>query len=83
MAIVNMFTLSVRGLTLDVKIWRLQTYRRQILTSKAGPRASRLVELFYVLYHPLTNLSSVSEMFVMHNMGQCIADDMLVRQSLA
>ena len=37
------FTLSVRGPTLDVRIWRLKSdvYRRQILMSKVGPRAER------------------------------------------
>ena len=35
-------TLSVRGPILDVRIWLLsEVYRRQILTSKVGPRAER------------------------------------------
>ena len=42
-------TLSVRGPTLDVRIWRLLTvYWRQILTSKAGPRT----EIFLMAVDP-------------------------------
>ena len=39
MAIINIFTLSVWGSTLDVRIWRLHVYRRQILTFKDVPRS--------------------------------------------
>ena len=42
-----MFTLSVRGLTLDSES---DVYRSQILTSKIDPRAERVKALCYI-YH--------------------------------
>ena len=58
------FTLSVRGSTLDVRIWRLQS---QILKSKDGPRAERVkvltanehyFALLKVIYHPLYSMNN-------------------------